>query len=240
MSVTTAKPELYSTSWSLSWPAPSTMPRRLPRTRQELVGWRLVKRSIDLCLSLGLAICFAPLMAALYVLVRTTSPGPVFYSQSRLGLDKVSFHAWKFRTMVQNADEVLEDYLNSDAALREEWDRDHKLKNDPRVTWIGGLLRKSSLDELPQIWNVLRGDMSLVGPRPIVEAEVIKYGETFDLYRKVMPGVTGLWQVSGRNNTTYEERVALDGRYARDWSLWFDICILVRTVKTVLLREGAY
>lgn len=142
--------------------------------------------------------------------------------------------------MFQNADQVLSVHLESNPALREEWLRDHKLKNDPRVTLVGRFLRKTSLDELPQLWNVLRGEMSLVGPRPIVSAEVAKYGEYFDDYQAVRPGITGLWQVSGRNNTTYEERVKYDEYYVRNWSIWLDLYILCKTVKTVLLGEGAY
>lgn len=139
-----------------------------------------------------------------------------------------------------DAEQVLESYLASDPTLRAEWERDHKLKQDPRVTWVGNILRKTSLDELPQLWNVLVGDMSLVGPRPIVDAEKEKYGASFSLTSRVMPGITGLWQVSGRNNTTYERRVSLDAYYARNWSLWFDVYILLRTIKTVVRREGAY
>lgn len=143
--------------------------------------------------------------------------------------------------MIPNANEVLEQYLNEHPELREEWERDHKLKDDPRIIpGVGHLIRKFSLDELPQIWNVLRGDMSLVGPRPIVDSEIEKYCDVFPLYLKVTPGITGLWQVSGRNNTTYQERITLDAFYVRNWSPWLDLYILARTIKTVLLREGAY
>jgi lipopolysaccharide/colanic/teichoic acid biosynthesis glycosyltransferase len=134
----------------------------------------------------------------------------------------------------------LKTYLEVHPELREEWERDHKLKDDPRVTWIGRLLRRTSLDELPQLWNILRGDMSLVGPRPIVQDEVAKYGERFALFCKVRPGLSGLWQVSGRNDTTYAERVALDCYYVRNWSVWLDLVILARTVRVVLLGKGAY
>jgi lipopolysaccharide/colanic/teichoic acid biosynthesis glycosyltransferase len=142
--------------------------------------------------------------------------------------------------MAANADRILEDYLEAHPESRREWQRDHKLKRDPRVTRVGRLLRKASLDELPQIWNVIRGDMSLVGPRPIVYDEVAKYGEGFQLYTQVLPGITGLWQVSGRNDTSYADRVELDSYYVRNWSPWFDLYLLGRTVKTVLAREGAY
>lgn len=142
--------------------------------------------------------------------------------------------------MMPNADCVLSQYLEKHPEMAEEWKRDHKLRNDPRVTRIGRLLRKTSLDELPQLWNVLRGQMSLVGPRPIVYEEIAKYGDGFPLYSQVLPGLTGLWQVSGRNNTTYDERVALDAYYVRNWSPWLDIYLLARTVTVVLRREGAY
>jgi lipopolysaccharide/colanic/teichoic acid biosynthesis glycosyltransferase len=142
--------------------------------------------------------------------------------------------------MVTNADQVLHRYLENNPDLREEWERNHKLRNDPRITTVGRFLRRTSLDELPQLWNVLKGDMSLVGPRPIVEAEVARYGANFDLYTRVQSGLTGLWQVSGRNDTSYEERVKLDTFYVRNWSVWLDLCILFRTIGTVLLRKGAY
>jgi lipopolysaccharide/colanic/teichoic acid biosynthesis glycosyltransferase len=142
--------------------------------------------------------------------------------------------------MVANADEVLAKYLAKDPVLADEWRRDHKLRHDPRITRVGRFLRKTSLDELPQLWNILCGDMSLVGPRPIVEGEIGKYGEAFDLYTRVRPGVTGLWQVSGRNNTTYQERIEFDEFYVKNWSVWLDFYILGQTVKAVLLAEGAY
>jgi lipopolysaccharide/colanic/teichoic acid biosynthesis glycosyltransferase len=148
--------------------------------------------------------------------------------------------AWKFRTMVVDGDEVLRRHLQSNAGLMEEWIRDQKLKADPRVTAIGRLLRRTSLDELPQIWNVIRGDMSFVGPRPIVQSEIERYGLKYSLYQKVRPGLTGLWQVSGRNNTTYAERVRFDEYYVRNWSVWLDLHILGETVKVVLTGDGAY
>ena len=201
---------------------------------------RIAKRVLDLAMILAGAVLVFPLMALVSLLIKVGSPGPVFYCQQRIGRDGRRFQAWKFRTMVQNAEGVLESYLNSNAEYRAEWDRDHKLRNDPRVTRVGSWLRKTSLDELPQLWNVLRGEMSLVGPRPIVDAEIDKYSESFAQYVKVIPGITGLWQVSGRNDTTYAERVALDSFYARNWSPWLDLFILACTIKVVLRREGAY
>jgi Undecaprenyl-phosphate galactose phosphotransferase WbaP len=199
-----------------------------------------VKRCCDLAMGVAGGVLAVPIVAATCLAIRATSPGPLFYGQRRIGRNDQPFIAWKFRTMVDNASEVLELHLAANPDLRAEWSRDHKLKNDPRVTAVGRFLRKASLDELPQIWNVLRGEMSLVGPRPIVTAEVEKYGKRFDLYCKVPPGITGLWQVSGRNNTTYEARTEFDEYYVRNWSVSLDLYILLRTVKTVLFTEGAY
>jgi lipopolysaccharide/colanic/teichoic acid biosynthesis glycosyltransferase len=142
--------------------------------------------------------------------------------------------------MVENADRIMDECLQTDPELRAEWAATHKLRNDPRVTRIGKFLRQSSLDELPQIWNVIQGEMSLVGPRPIVCHEIQRYDEEFDLYRKVRPGITGVWQVSGRSKTTYEERVAMDVHYVRNWSVWLDFYLLAKTVSVVLRKQGAY
>lgn len=198
------------------------------------------KRTVDLSIAAVGTILILPLLAAIYLAIRFTSPGKVLYTQNRVGKNRRIFRAWKFRTMVSNADTVLKDCLERDPELRKEWEANQKLRNDPRVTAIGRILRKTSLDELPQIWNVFCGDMSLVGPRPITEGEVRRYGSDFDLYRKVLPGMTGLWQVSGRNRTTYEERVQHDSYYVRNWSVWMDLYILGKTVRTVLAGEGAY
>ena len=201
---------------------------------------RLIKRTFDLGVALLVALFFLPLFLTLYALVRLSSPGPVFYGQRRVGRGHQLFTAWKFRSMVSNAEEVLEQHLERDPAMRAEWERDRKLKRDPRVTAGGRVLRKTSLDELPQLWNVLSGEMSLVGPRPIVLAEVERYGRRYQHYRRVTPGITGLWQISGRNNTTYQRRTEIDEYYVRNWSVAMDLYILYRTVKTVLFTEGAY
>lgn len=195
-------------------------------------------------LDITLILLAAPyiLLAFLFlaILVKLDSPGPVFYHQMRIGRFGRKFPVYKFRTMVQNADQVLQDYLDKSPELKVEWLATHKLKQDPRVTRLGGLLRAWSLDELPQLWNIIIGDMSLVGPRPIVDAEVEKYGKCFELYIQVRPGLTGLWQVSGRNNTTYEHRVELDEYYVRNRSLKLDLQILLKTVLVVLKKDGAY
>lgn len=203
-------------------------------------GARIAKRIQDLIMVALLGLVAVPFTLAMLVVIPLTSSGPTFYSQKRIGRDGRHFMAWKFRSMVGDADAVLVRYLEAHPELREEWERDHKLRDDPRITAVGRLLRRTSLDELPQLWNVLTGEMSLVGPRPIVDGEVEKYGDHFPLYTKVRPGLTGLWQVSGRNDTTYEERVALDAYYVRNWSVWLDLVIVVRTVRVVLLGSGAY
>jgi len=201
---------------------------------------RLVKRTIDVVFaSLALALSL-PLLAVIAVLVKSTSSGSVFFSHKRIGLEGKLFRAWKFRTMYRDGDRILQDYFAKNPAALVEWEREQKLREDPRVTPVGGVLRRLSLDELPQLWNVLKGEMSLVGPRPIVDAEVGKYGKVFPLYTGVKPGISGLWQVSGRNDTTYEQRVALDRYYVRNWSPWLDVYILAKTVSVVLKRHGAY
>ncbi len=199
------------------------------------------KRAVDLIgASIGLILTL-PLFIAVICWIKLKSPGAAFYGHKRIGLGGATFKAWKFRSMVQNADAVLDEHLERDPLLRQEWFRDHKLKNDPRVIpGIGNLLRKWSLDEIPQLWNVLIGEMSLVGPRPIVTAEVSKYDDMYPLYLRVRPGITGLWQVSGRNNTSYDQRVRLDSYYVCNWSGWLDFYIIARTFKTILKREGAY
>jgi Undecaprenyl-phosphate galactose phosphotransferase WbaP len=201
---------------------------------------RLVKRTIDVVVaSLALALSL-PLLVAILLLVKCTSRGSAFFSHTRIGLEGRLFRAWKFRTMYCDGDRILEAHFAKNPGARAEWEREQKLRDDPRVTPVGGVLRRLSLDELPQLWNVLRGEMSLVGPRPIVGAEVGKYGKVFPLYTGVKPGISGLWQVSGRNDTTYEQRVALDRYYVRNWSPWLDAYILAKTVSVVLKRQGAY
>ena len=204
-----------------------------------LPSYRL-KRAIDLILIVASLPVVAALIAIVAIAVRCTSRGPVFYSQRRIGRGGREFNSWKFRTMVPNAEYVLADFLAADPGLREEWEQRHKLCSDPRITSIGRLLRRTSLDELPQLWNVLMGEMTLVGPRPIVADEVGKYGAVFVLYTAVVPGITGLWQVSGRNDTTYDQRVEYDRFYIRNWSPWMDLQILSRTVSVILSGTGAY
>lgn len=202
-------------------------------------GPRIVKRIFDLLASAGLLVLLAPVFAFFSWKIRQ-SGGTAIYGQERIGRHGKRFRCLKFRTMVPDADRALAELLARDPRAREEWGRDFKLKNDPRVTPIGAFLRETSLDELPQLWNVLTGEMSLVGPRPIVEEELNRYGDQVGYYLEAPPGLTGLWQISGRNDTGYEDRVALDCWYVRNWSLWYDLVILLKTVRVVLAREGAY
>lgn len=195
---------------------------------------------MDVIISGSAFLAFIPVMLGIILWIKLTSPGPVFFGHERIGKGGRRFKAWKFRSMVTNGDEVLAQYLADHPEMQAEWDATYKLQNDPRITPPGRFIRKTSLDELPQLWNVLKGEMSLVGPRPIVTGEVERYKGAFKSYQRVIPGVTGLWQVSGRNLTTYDRRVELDEFYVRNWSVWFDLYILGRTIKTVLLREGAF
>lgn len=201
---------------------------------------RLFKRIFDITATVIGGILILPVIAIVAILIYLDSPGPIVFGHKRVGQGGKEFPCYKFRSMVPNAQEALEIYLKENPAAREEWERDFKLKDDPRVTKIGKFLRKTSLDELPQLWNVLIGDMSLVGPRPIVRAEVEKYGEYINDFYLVPPGITGVWQVSGRSDTTYEERVLMDSWYVHNWSVWIDIVYLVKTVLAVLKGKGAY
>ena len=201
---------------------------------------RITKRCMDLVASVIGGIMLLPLLFYIAVAVKMSSRGPILYAHDRIGKNGRHFKAWKFRSMFENSNDVLEYFLEQHPDLRLEWEQDHKLRYDPRVTRIGRFIRKTSLDELPQIWNVIRGEMSLVGPRPIVNAEIAKYGPYFGVYTMVTPGITGLWQISGRNNTTYDERVQLDAYYVRNWSPWLDMYLLIRTIRIVLFADGAY
>jgi lipopolysaccharide/colanic/teichoic acid biosynthesis glycosyltransferase len=198
------------------------------------------QRMFDLAVAVPLLIVLSPILGLIALAVWVNDGGSAFYGQMRIGYHGRSFRCWKFRSMVTDSDAVLAKVLALSAEARAEWARDHKLRADPRITWVGRLLRSSSLDELPQLWNVLRGEMSLVGPRPIVVAEVGRYGPRFHDYCTCRPGITGLWQVSGRNNLSYRRRVAIDAVYARKASLGLDLTILARTVPAVLLRRGSY
>lgn len=200
---------------------------------------RLLKRTMDIVGSIAIIIVLSPLLLALYFLIKKDG-GNAIYGHERIGFNGKPFKCLKFRSMVVNSKEVLEELLASDPEARAEWEKDFKLKNDPRITKVGHFIRKTSLDELPQLFNVLKGEMSLVGPRPIVQEELERYHEDVDYYLMAKPGMTGLWQVSGRNDVDYDTRVYFDSWYVKNWSLWNDIAILFKTVNVVLKRDGAY
>ena len=197
------------------------------------------KRIFDLLLAGALLLIFLPLLGAIAFGVWRSSPGPIFYSQARVGSHGKSFRFYKFRSMVTNSDGFLTRFLESNPAAQLRWTEFQKLDDDPRITPFGRFIRRSSLDELPQLWNVLKGDMSLVGPRPCMVDQRVLYGRHWGAYCAVRPGLTGLWQVSGRNRLSYQQRVALDAEYVDRWSLWLDIKILVRTVSVVLTGDGS-
>lgn len=198
------------------------------------------KKYLDLLLLFIVSIFALPLFFIIFLIIKITSPGPLFYKHKRVGQYGKPFYLYKFRTMLNGAEKLLPEILRKDAQAREEFENGYKLKNDPRVTPIGRILRKTSLDELPQLINIWKGEMSFVGPRPIVEEEKVKYGEYLPLLLKEKPGLTGLWQVSGRNNLSYEERVALDMEYIRKKSLRLDIKIILKTISVLFSGNGAY
>ncbi|MDH7497842.1 MAG: exopolysaccharide biosynthesis polyprenyl glycosylphosphotransferase, partial [Syntrophomonadaceae bacterium] len=201
---------------------------------------RAMKRVFDLGVGSLILVAILPLMALVALAIKLDSPGPVTFAHRRIGRGGREFNCYKFRSMVVNADAVLQQVLDSDPALREEWERNFKLRRDPRVTRVGRLLRATSLDELPQIFNVLKGEMSLVGPRPIVASEVPRFTHYIADYYQVCPGMTGLWQVSGRSEIEYSSRIRLESWYIRNWSLWLDVSLLFRTIAVVLGKRGAY
>ncbi len=200
------------------------------------------KRLFDIVFSLTVLIVFSPLYLLLILLIALSSPGPVFYTQERVGRNYRRFDCIKFRTMVENADEVLLEIMETSPRTRREFLENFKLKKDPRITWIGRFLRITSLDEFPQFWNVLMGDMSVVGPRPLVVEELPKYGKYIDRVLTTRPGITGLWQVSGRNNIPYPRRVQIDVYYTNCRNLWMDLWIVVKTIGVVVFPKdnGAY
>lgn len=201
---------------------------------------RVTKTVFDYALTIAGLVIIWPILLLLAILVKASDGGPVLFRQRRVGHMGKEFDCFKFRSMAVDADTRLALILENDPRAAQEWAQDHKLKDDPRITGIGKFLRKTSLDELPQLLNVLAGDMSLIGPRPITAAEIEKYGNDIGFYYSVKPGLTGLWQVSGRNDVSYERRVELDGWYSRNWSLWLDIVILLKTAPVLLFRKGSY
>ena len=198
-----------------------------------------IKRAFDLIVSMILLVLLSPLLIACTMIIGWSRQGVVF-SHARIGQNGRQFMCYKFRTMVPDADKQLAKVIANNPSARQEWERDFKLKDDPRVTRIGGFMRRTSIDELPQLWNVIKGDMSLVGPRPIVESELERYGENVRYYLQTKPGISGLWQISGRSDTDYATRVYMDSWYAKNWTLWYDFFILIKTVQVVFQRSGAH
>ncbi|WP_449417447.1 sugar transferase [Phormidium nigroviride] len=214
---------------------------RIGLSVQSLDG-EFFKRCFDILFSLSVLILFAPVYLLLVLLIAVSSPGPVFYVQERVGKNRQLFNCLKFRTMVENADEILVEIMETSPHLRQEFQDNFKLKQDPRITWIGRFLRVTSLDEFPQFWNVLKGDMSVVGPRPLVVEELPRYGRHINKILTIRPGITGLWQVSGRNDIPYPRRVQIDLYYVNAKNLWIDLWIVVKTIGVVIFpkNNGAY
>lgn len=227
-------------SFPASTPAVGVERRASVSSPARRFSYAVVKRALDVTLIVLASPIIVPVCIVLAISVVLSSPGPVFFSHRRIGKGGIFFSMWKFRTMCTNSQEILEQHLADHPEQRAEWAANHKLKNDPRITPFGRFLRRSSLDELPQLWNVLTGRMSLVGPRPIVAAEAEKYGSDFHYYLAVKPGLAGLWQASGRSTLTYDERVALDRRYVETWSLMGDTRLILRTMTQVVNADGAY
>ena len=201
---------------------------------------RLIKRIFDMLVSIAMMPLLLPLIGVIGAVIRWETPGPAIYAHDRIGRNGKIFRCYKFRTMLKDAEERLREMLEKDEEIRSEWEKTWKLKEDPRITRIGRFLRKTSLDELPQVFNVMRGEMSLVGPRPYLLRELETLESQLQVICSIKPGITGLWQVSGRSNTGYEYRLKLDAWYVMNWSLWFDIAILFKTIRVVTKREGAY
>jgi undecaprenyl-phosphate galactose phosphotransferase len=201
---------------------------------------RIVKRCFDFVLGLIMLICLSPLLAVIALAIRLDSPGPVLFAHPRIGQNGKYFYCYKFRSMAANARELLTQLLQDNPELQQEWQYHYKIKNDPRITRVGKFLRSTSLDELPQLLNVLKGEMSLVGPRPVTDQEVTYFGNHIENYYLVRPGLTGLWQVSGRSEMDYQRRVSLESWYVRNWSLWTDITLLIRTITIVIIKQGAF
>ena len=199
-----------------------------------------MKFTFDFTLTFFGFFMISPLLLGIALWIKRDSPGPVIFKHKRVGKDGKTFNCYKFRTMCVDAEERLTELLRTNPAARAEWEKDFKLKDDPRITKSGKFLRETSLDELPQIFNVLKGEMSLVGPRPIIQAEIPRYGKYIEDFYMVRPGITGMWQTSGRSDVSYDERVQMDTWYVRNWNVWFDVVLLWRTFKVVINKKGAY
>ncbi|TCS04362.1 MULTISPECIES: sugar transferase [unclassified Rhizobium] len=208
-------------------------------SRTHVVG-RASKRAVDIVIATTALVLLSPLMLIVALIVKLSDRGPVFYSHTRIGYGGTPFGCLKFRTMRTDAAAQLAELLRTNPSARAEWETTRKLRNDPRITAVGEILRKSSIDELPQLINILRGEMSIVGPRPVTAEELARYGEHVTSYMAARPGLTGQWQISGRNDVSYEYRVALDVQYVRDWSLARDFIIIAKTVPALFSQRGCY
>ena len=211
-----------------------------PPTTYDKSSLSTAKRILDLLIAVPALFFLSPFMLLVGLFIRLQDGGPVFFVQERRGFGGVSFTCMKFRTMRSDAEDVLGNLLATNSEMAAEWRTTQKLRDDPRITKMGHFLRKTSIDELPQLLNIIRGEMSVVGPRPIVEDEVRRYGDQIKSYDSIRPGVTGLWQINGRNDTTYEERIEMDVEYAENVSLMGDLVILIRSIPAILGRRGAY
>lgn len=227
---------LFSANDFVSVPAFGQVPPAVKASAWRSAVWRL----FDILAASAILIVALPFLICLAIVLYVADPGPLFFVHRRIGHRGRSFGCIKFRSMKRDGDQLLRDYLDRHPEARREWEETHKLRHDPRITPIGAIVRKLSLDEFPQLWNVLRGDMSIVGPRPIVDAEIVRYGRFFEYYCLVKPGLTGLWQVSGRSDTSYRERVELDVSYVLRKSLMLDAWLLLKTVPAVVFSRGSY
>jgi exopolysaccharide production protein ExoY len=198
------------------------------------------KRYFDVCVAFASIVLWLPLLCLIAVAVKFADRGPILYRHRRVGRNGEAFDCLKFRTMVVDADAILQSHLSANCEAAREWAENHKLRSDPRITPLGAVLRKTSLDELPQLFNILKGEMSFVGPRPIVVAEVTKYGEYITHYMSARPGLTGPWQVGGRNDVDYACRVTLDSQYVENWSFWRDLAIITKTIRVIVTSRGCY
>ncbi|MDR0323002.1 MAG: undecaprenyl-phosphate galactose phosphotransferase WbaP [Treponema sp.] len=199
-----------------------------------------VKRFLDIMMVITGGILILPLLLIIALIIKINSPGPVLYKHKRLGKNGKYFYAYKFRSMVVDAEQQLHKIFDTNPELKSEWEKTHKLQNDPRITGIGKILRRTSIDEFPQLINIIKGEMSVVGPRPIVEEEVKKYGDSYNRIFSIKPGLSGMWQVSGRSHANYHDRITYDSYYLQNWSIWLDLWIIFRTIGVVLFGKGAY
>jgi len=220
---------------------PSAKVLQQPQIKIANITHSPLKRAFDVFFSLAVLVLTAPLFLIIYLLIRTTSKGRAIYYQERIGRAGIPFRCYKFRSMYSDAESRLQDILKNDPQKHEEWERNHKLRNDPRITQIGKFIRRSSLDEFPQFWNVLKGDLSVVGPRPVVSEEIVKhFGKKAEKILSIRPGLTGLWQVSGRSDISYAARVALDEKYVDERSFALDLKLIMLTIPRMLSTKGAY